>query len=37
MEYGMPAYKRNGAVQVAFANQKQYISLYALKGEVVER
>jgi len=37
MEYGMPAYKRNGNVEVAFASQKQYISLYVLKQEVVDR
>lgn len=35
MEYNMPAYKRGGVVEVAFASQKQYISLYALKEDVV--
>lgn len=37
IEYGMPAYKRDGKVDVAFASQKQYISLYVLKAEVVNR
>lgn len=35
--YGMPAYARNGVAEVAFASQKQYISLYVMKVEVVER
>jgi uncharacterized protein YdhG (YjbR/CyaY superfamily) len=37
MEYGMPAYKRNGVIEVAFASQKQYISLYVLEQDVVDR
>ena len=37
MEYGMPGYKRDGVVEVAFASQKQYVSLYVLKGDVVDR
>jgi uncharacterized protein YdhG (YjbR/CyaY superfamily) len=37
MEYGMPVYKRNGVAEVAFASQKQYISLYVLKQDVVDR
>jgi uncharacterized protein YdhG (YjbR/CyaY superfamily) len=37
MEYGMPCYKRAGAPEVAFASQKQYIALYVLKSDVVER
>jgi len=36
MEYGMPSYSRNGEVEVAFASQKNYISLYVLKQEVLE-
>ena len=36
IEYKMPAYKRNGVVEVAFANQKQYISLYVMKKDVVD-
>jgi uncharacterized protein YdhG (YjbR/CyaY superfamily) len=35
MEYGMPCYKRDGKPEVSFASQKQYISLYALKEDVV--
>jgi len=35
IEYGMPGYKRNGTVEVAFASQKQYASLYILKEDVV--
>ena len=37
MEYGMPSYRRaGGEIEVAFASQKNYISLYILKQEVVE-
>jgi uncharacterized protein YdhG (YjbR/CyaY superfamily) len=36
MEYGMPSYSRNGEVEVAFASQKNYISLYILKQDVME-
>jgi uncharacterized protein YdhG (YjbR/CyaY superfamily) len=36
IEYGMPAYKRDGKVEVAFASQKNYISLYGLKEDVVK-
>lgn len=35
MEYGMPSYSRNGSVEVAFASQKNYISLYVLRESVV--
>lgn len=28
MEYGMPCYKKDGEVKLAFASQKQHISLY---------
>ncbi len=28
MDYGMPSYRRDGEVEVAFASQKNYISLY---------
>ncbi len=38
MEYGMPSYKQgSGEVEVAFASQKNYISLYILKEEVLNR
>jgi len=36
MEYGMPCYKRNGAVEVSWASQKNYISLYILKKAVLD-
>src|SRR5258708_598445 len=36
MAYGLPGYKRNGIVEVAFAIQKQYIALYVMKKEVVD-
>jgi uncharacterized protein YdhG (YjbR/CyaY superfamily) len=35
MHYGMPSYSRDGsAVEVAFASQKSYISLYVLESVV---
>jgi uncharacterized protein YdhG (YjbR/CyaY superfamily) len=36
IEYGMPVYKRNGKMEIAFASQKQYISLYVMKKQVVD-
>ena len=36
IEYGMPSYRRSSEVEVAFAGQKNYISLYILKQEVME-
>ena len=36
MDYGMPCYKKNGTVEVAFASQKNYISLYILKKAVID-
>ena len=36
MEYGMPSYSRNGELEVAFASQKNYISLYILKQDVMD-
>jgi uncharacterized protein YdhG (YjbR/CyaY superfamily) len=36
MDYGMPSYSRDGEVEVGFASQKNYISLYILKQEVLE-
>ena len=35
IEYGMPSYSRAGAVEVAFASQKRYIVLYALRTDVM--
>lgn len=38
MEYGMPGYKKEGSeIEVAFASQKNYISLYILKQEVLDK
>ncbi len=38
MEYGMPSYKRSGMeVEVAFASQKNYISFYILKEDVLNK
>ena len=36
MDYGMPVYKRNGAMEISFASQKQYVALYVLKKEVLD-
>lgn len=36
MDYGMPSYKKNGKVEVSFLSQKNHISLYVLKKEVVD-
>jgi uncharacterized protein YdhG (YjbR/CyaY superfamily) len=36
MSYGLPGYRRNGIVEVAFASQKQYVALYVLKKEVLD-
>ena len=36
IDYGMPVYKRNGVMEVAFASQKHYISLYILKKDVLD-
>ena len=35
MRYGMPAYVRDGVVEVGFASQKSYISLYILRQEAL--
>lgn len=35
IEYGMPAYARSGEAEVAFASQKQYISLYIMRTDVM--
>ncbi|MCX5402596.1 DUF1801 domain-containing protein [Streptomyces sp. NBC_00335] len=36
MAYGMPVYEREGVGEVAFASQKQYISVYLLREDVRE-
>lgn len=35
MQYGMPSYSRDGTVEVAFASQKNNISLYILRTDVL--
>jgi uncharacterized protein YdhG (YjbR/CyaY superfamily) len=35
IDYRLPCYKKNGVGEVAFASQKNYISLYILKEGVV--
>lgn len=37
MEYGMPSYSKDGVVEICFASQKNYISLYILKKKVVDK
>ncbi len=36
MQYGMPAYARDGQVEVTFAKQAHYLSLYILKQPVFD-
>lgn len=36
MEYGMPSYQKNGTLEVSFASQKNSITLYVLKQDVVD-
>jgi uncharacterized protein YdhG (YjbR/CyaY superfamily) len=36
MDYGMPCYKKDGTVEVAFASQKNFIAFYILKKEVFD-
>ena len=35
MSYGMPGYSRNGAVEVGFTSQKNFIALYILRTDVM--
>ncbi len=35
MQYGGPCYSRNGVVEVGFASQKHFISLYILRTDVM--
>ncbi|MGA7730041.1 MAG: DUF1801 domain-containing protein [Chloroflexia bacterium] len=37
MGYGMPSYSKDGVVEVSFNSQKNYISFYVLKKDVVHR
>lgn len=36
MIYGMASYRRRDTVEIAFANQKQYIALYVLRTNVAD-
>lgn len=36
MDYGMPSYKRDGEVEVAFASQARYVALYILRKDVLD-
>lgn len=36
MGYGMPGYTKDGVAEVGFASQKNYISLYILKEDVIQ-
>jgi uncharacterized protein YdhG (YjbR/CyaY superfamily) len=36
LDYGMPCYKKNSVVEVAFASQKNFIALYILKKDVLD-
>lgn len=36
MAYGMPSYSRDGVIEVSFASQKHYISIYGLKTDVLD-
>ena len=36
MVYGMPCYSRNGVVEIAFASQMNFISLYILQQKALE-
>ena len=36
MEFRMPSYRRDGVVEVSFANQSRYISFYVMKPGVLE-
>jgi uncharacterized protein YdhG (YjbR/CyaY superfamily) len=37
MAYGMPTYERDGAAEIAFAGQKQYVSIYLMRSDAVRR
>ncbi|MGA5134041.1 iron chaperone [Streptomyces olivoreticuli] len=36
MAYGMPAYERDGACEIAFASQKRYITFYLMRSDIRE-
>ena len=37
IRHGMPAYVRDGEPELSFASQKQYLSLYVQRPEVLDR
>lgn len=37
IRHGMPAYARDGEIELAFASQKRYLSLYVLRLDVLDR
>ena len=37
MQYGMPCYGRDGVGEVAFASQRNYVSIYILKQDVLNK
>jgi uncharacterized protein YdhG (YjbR/CyaY superfamily) len=37
MQWGMPAYVRQGNAEITFASQKQYLALYVMKPEVIAK
>jgi uncharacterized protein YdhG (YjbR/CyaY superfamily) len=37
MRYGMPCYEKNSIVEVSFASQKNNITLYILKQDIMEK
>jgi uncharacterized protein YdhG (YjbR/CyaY superfamily) len=36
IDHGMPGYVRDGVAEIAFANQKRYVSLYVLRNDVMD-
>jgi uncharacterized protein YdhG (YjbR/CyaY superfamily) len=36
MTYGMPTYLRDGVAEIGWASQRQYISVYVLRTDVLE-
>jgi uncharacterized protein YdhG (YjbR/CyaY superfamily) len=36
MKYGMPTYGRDGVAEIAWARQKQYLSVYVMRSDVLD-
>ncbi len=36
VSHGMPACSRDGITEIAWASQKQYISLYVMRGDILD-